>query len=234
MCELLKHLIKRYRAMLHNMSLHCVLQASHIDGFAVPELKPNKAQHNIAIELLASALLQHIVAPCFLESTAFKAYVRLISKGAYSSPSRHTFLQQVVRVFCGCPVSLTVRTCCCLTNWKLDVLLSCLLIPGRLRQYSETPTTSASCFYRAFLSHQLSLNLQGYTPRQRLGLRSTECHLSFPRMHVVPNHELLKLGVLLQILRIPEGTTSNFLQDQVFRHQGPAAFSAVVPQQSRE
>jgi hypothetical protein len=77
-----------------------VLQASLIDGFTVPEFKPNKAQHNIANELLTRALLQHNVAPWFLESTEFKAYVRFISKGAYSSPSRHTFLQQVWSLLC--------------------------------------------------------------------------------------------------------------------------------------
>jgi hypothetical protein len=77
------------------ISVPCGVQGSLIDDHMLPVFKPNKAQLNIADELLTRALLEHNVAPWFLESRAFKAYTRHISRGAYSAPSRHNFLQQV-------------------------------------------------------------------------------------------------------------------------------------------
>jgi hypothetical protein len=54
-----------------------MLQGSLIDGHTVKVFKPNKAQHDV---LLTRALLEQNVPPWFLESTAFKAYVRFISR----------------------------------------------------------------------------------------------------------------------------------------------------------
>jgi hypothetical protein len=50
---------------------------------------------NTANELLARAIIEHNVPPWFLESAAMKAYVKFVSSGRYSSPSRYTFLRTI-------------------------------------------------------------------------------------------------------------------------------------------
>jgi hypothetical protein len=62
---------------LEFISVPCGVKGSLIDGRMHPVFKPNKAHHNIANELLTRALLEHNVAPWFLESRAFKAYTRV-------------------------------------------------------------------------------------------------------------------------------------------------------------
>jgi hypothetical protein len=53
-------------------SCNCMLQGSLIDSHTVKVFKPNKAQHDVANELLTRALLEQNVPSWFLESTAFK------------------------------------------------------------------------------------------------------------------------------------------------------------------
>jgi hypothetical protein len=69
------------------------LQAGFITDYCQKKPKPTRGQREVATELLTRAMLQHHVAPWFLTSDAFKAYVTYISGERYDAPTRYQFLQ---------------------------------------------------------------------------------------------------------------------------------------------
>jgi hypothetical protein len=69
------------------------VQAGFITDYCQKKPKPTRGQREVATELLTRAMLQHHVAPWFLTSNAFKAYIAFISGERYEAPTRYQFLQ---------------------------------------------------------------------------------------------------------------------------------------------